>query len=138
MVGKTCKQCRKPLDNPRTQYCGASCRYWFNSIKQEKEKHLSPAKKRNSGWFYMLTGNTQWDRKGQGKRSGGMVTGGMGAMIRWPTFELVEVTPENIANHFSGGGNPCLIPTTMQLGNSMRLGREEGLDLCKPFLPFQT
>jgi hypothetical protein len=99
---KTCPQCGKEIENHRKAYCSQSCQFWFNSIRREKESHLPPVKRRNAGYFHLITGSTWAKSKGQGKRMGSLVVGSMAAMVSVYTEEIVPFTEENLKRHFFG------------------------------------
>ncbi|MCW8966439.1 MAG: hypothetical protein OQK82_07115 [Candidatus Pacearchaeota archaeon] len=120
---KHCPRCNKELQNKRKKYCSEVCKYWYNAIRKEKEKHLAPAKKRNKDHFSMVVGS-EWARsRGQGKRCNGMIKGAMGARVESTVEEWVPVTLENIKKHFQG--IPHYVPTHVRLGNDERLSKEE-------------
>ncbi|MBK9723298.1 MAG: hypothetical protein IPO78_17180 [Saprospiraceae bacterium] len=122
-VTKCCARCKKELDSNRKTYCSYSCRYWFHMI--EKEKGLPPKKKRNKDWFYMITGSEVAKMKGaqrQGRRSGGMIVGGMSARVECTTEKLVPFTVENIIKHFNG--IPTYKPTHLRFGDNSRISKE--------------
>ena len=100
---KNCAKCNEELDNNRKKYCSDFCKYWYNLIKKENEKHLPPVKKRNRNYFSMVVGS-EWAKGGsrQGRRAGGMIMGAMAAMVRCTREEIVEVTRDNILRHLAG------------------------------------
>lgn len=100
---KCCARCGKVLENKRRKFCNDTCKYWYNSIRKEKEKYLPPLKKRNRNYFKMVTGS-EWAKgtSRQGKRVGHMIMGSMAAMVRIRTEEIVEVNKENLERHFKG------------------------------------
>jgi len=109
---RSCVRCKKVLENKRKKFCSDSCKFWFNSIKKDNEKHLPPVKKRTELFFYMVTGSERAKSNSrQGKRSGGMITGSMSAMIYCTVEEIVELNQENINRHFKGiqGYTPSFI-----------------------------
>lgn len=111
---KICPQCENPVSNNRKKFCSDHCKWLFNSIKRDKEKGLPPVKKRNKNYFYMTVGSS-YDNKGQGRRSGGMITGGMSARIPHTVDQVVEVNKENLLRHFKG--IPGHIPTGFYFGD---------------------
>lgn len=103
MTTKTCPHCHKAF-SARTRYCSTSCRYWFNSIKKDKEAGLPPFRKRNRKWFSMTTGYGVAKVKGgtrAGRRSGGMIHGSMEAQVNCTTEKWVEINAQNLHQHFT-------------------------------------
>jgi hypothetical protein len=125
MTQKTCAKCGKPVKNNRRKFCSETCQWRFNSIKKENEKHLPPVKKRTKDWcqVYVRIGNTISER-GQGKRSGGMVKGGMAANACYEVTELRPFNFENVKLHFSKKGS-SYIPYCIMLGDGTKLTRDE-------------
>ena len=121
---RSCLHCKTNLSNNRKKYCSDKCKYWYNSIKKDNEKHLPPAKKRNENYFYMVIGS-EWAKgsQRQGKRVNGMVTGSMAAMVSVTVEEVVPITKENIIRHFKGiqGFTPHFI----RLGNMELIKKED-------------
>jgi hypothetical protein len=117
---KNCKQCKKDTGSNRKQYCSESCKWRYNSIKKDNEKHLPPVKKRNENFFRMVVGST-WDGKGQGRRSGGLIKGAMSAMVRVTVEEYAEVNSHNIKRHLKG--IPGYIPNGIQLCNGVYIDK---------------
>jgi hypothetical protein len=111
---KKCPHCDKDVINIRKKFCSGSCKYWYNNIKKDNEKHLPLKKFRNRQYFSMVVGSTN-KSKGQGKRCGHMVTGGMSAMISSTVEEMVLVNAENIKRHMKG--IPGFYPCGIKLGN---------------------
>lgn len=100
---KVCANCTNKIDN-RKKFCSDNCRYWFNVIKKEREAHLPPVKKRNNRFFSMVTGYGVAKMKGaerQGRRSGHMVTGAMGARVNCTNEEWAEINYDNLKRHFT-------------------------------------
>ena len=109
---RSCVRCEKVLENKRKKFCSEKCKFWFNNIKKENEKYLPPLKKRTELFFYMITGSERIKSSStQGKRSGGMITGSMSAMVYCTVEEVVELNQENINTHFKGiqSYTPCYI-----------------------------
>lgn len=122
---RTCKQCDKELHRTRYKktYCSDVCKWRFNDLKKDREKHLAPARKRNSNFFSMLIGK-EWARsKGQGRRSGGMIKGAMSARVECTFEEWTEITPENLKKHFQGIGS--YIPSYIRTGDERIIKKEE-------------
>lgn len=122
---KTCARCGEQIGN-RKKFGSVHCKYWFNSIKREKEKHLPPFKKRNKEWCYVYVkiGNTI-SHRGQGKRTGGMVQGSMAANVQYEIAEIMQFSFENLKKHFSAKhGNPY-IPATIRLGDGTVMKKAE-------------
>lgn len=125
-MSKVCTKCGGPLDSNRKKFCTDNCKWWFNSIKKENEKHLPPVKKRNKDWcnVFVSVGNTI-SQRGQGKRIGGMVKGSMAANVQ---FEVTELRPFNIDNlnfHFSKKGYSNYIPNHIWLGDGTKLTKDD-------------
>jgi len=127
MIKKKCINCEKELISNRKKYCSDRCKWWYNNIKKEKEKHLAPFKKRNKNWFYMVVGS-QWAKGAtQGKRINGTITGGMSDRIQCTVEQLVEVNPENIIKHFKG--IPGYYPSYIRYGDQERISKNDILQL---------
>lgn len=124
-MNKTCAKCKAPLTNNRKKFCDDTCKYRFNSAKKENEKHLPPIKKRTKDWchVYVRIGNTISER-GQGRRSGGMVKGGMAANVNYEVTELLPFSFDNVNLHFSKKGSGY-IPCCIVLGDGTKLTRDE-------------
>ena len=124
MAEKRCNKCDKPLENKRRKYCSESCKYWYNTIKRDEEKHLPPVKKRTNKYFMMIVGS-EWAKgqSRQGKRSGSMVTGSMAAMVRCTVEEVVLITKENLERHFKG--IPGCKPNYIRLGDGTTILKED-------------
>lgn len=125
MSTKKCARCGGSLESSRKKFCSDICKWRYNSIKKDNEKHLPPVKKRNKDWchVYVRIGNTVSER-GQGRRSGGMVKGGMAANVN---YEVTELRPFNIVNvqlHFSKKSS-SYIPYCIMLGDGTKLTRDE-------------
>ena len=123
---KTCAKCGAELDNKRKKFCSDSCKWWFNAVKKENEKDLPPVKKRNKDWcyVYLSVGNTI-SQRGQGKRSGGLVKGGMAGNVN---YEITELRPFNFANlefHFSAKRGYSYIPQYICLGDGTKYTKDE-------------
>lgn len=99
-MNRTCRhrRCNNPVTG-RKQYCSDRCRYWENVMKKEEEKHLPPKKYRTDKYFSMVIGSSLGGR-GQGKRSGGMIMGGMSSVLI-AQETIVEATQDNLKKHFS-------------------------------------
>lgn len=118
------QKCENEITNPRKKFCCDSCKYWFNSIRKEKESHLPPVKKRTKDYFSMVVGSERCAGRGQGKRSNGTIKGSMSDFyIRVTVEEIVEVNKENVIKHFQG--IPGHMPTYVLLGDQTRLTKEE-------------
>ena len=117
---KKCAWCEKELDNNRRKFCNDSCKWRYNDLKKDREKHLPPAKKRNENFFHMIVGST-WNGKGQGRRSGHMVKGAMAAMVRITVEEYAPVNKENVLKHLRG--IPGHIPNGVKLCNGKWIPR---------------
>jgi hypothetical protein len=102
MPNKKCARCGEPLESNRKKFCSDTCKWRYNSIKKDNEKHLPPVKKRNKEWCHVFVriGNTISER-GQGRRSGGMVKGGMAANVNYEVTELRTFNFDNVKFHFS-------------------------------------
>lgn len=126
MTTKTCAKCGSPLNSNRKKFCNDNCKWWFNSIKREKEKHLPPVKKRNKDWcqVYVSVGNTI-SHRGQGRRSGGMVKGSMSANVQYEITELRPFNIESLNFHFSKKGTSGYIPNHIWLGDGTKLTRDD-------------
>jgi hypothetical protein len=124
-TAKTCVKCGGQLESNRKKFCCDSCKWWYNSIKKENEKHLPPVKKRNKDWchVYVSIGNTI-SHRGQGKRSGGMVKGSMSANVSYQITELRPFNFENMNFHFSKKGSG-FIPNHIWLGDGTMLTKDE-------------
>lgn len=123
---RTCIKCGGEIKNRNTKFCSDSCKYWFNSIRKDKEKGLPPMRKRNQDWcfVYVNVGNTI-SQRGQGKRSGRMVMGSMAANV---SFSIEELRPFNLNNldyHFKPKKGYPFIPSHIRLGDGTRLSKEE-------------
>jgi hypothetical protein len=102
---KLCAKCGDEIkDSSRQKFCCNSCKFWYNMIKRDNEKHLPPVRKRTPEFFSMVTGSAQLKTRGQGRRCGGRVTGAMSSAIylRIMTEEIVPVNQENLHRHFFG------------------------------------
>lgn len=126
-MAKECPRCGSNIEG-RKKYCNNSCKYWFNSIRKEKEKHLPPVKKRNSNYCYVYVsvGNTA-SQRGQGSRSGGMIKGGMSANVSFEVCELRPFNLESIQHHFTSKMNYPYIPRIIVLGDGTRLTKDEAI-----------
>lgn len=124
-MSKTCAKCGQPIDNNRKKFCSDNCKWWFNSIKKDNEKHLPPAKKRNNGWcqVYVSIGNSI-SHKGQGRRSGGMVKGSMAANVQYEVTELRPFNFDNLNFHFSKKSGSNYMPNHILLGDGSKLTKE--------------
>lgn len=122
---KTCAKCGKPLSNQRRKFCDDVCQFRYNVAKKHAESHLPPVKKRNKDWcqVFVRIGNTISER-GQGRRSGGMVKGGMAANVSYEITELRPFTLDNVSFHFSKKGS-SYIPYCILLGDGTKMTREE-------------
>jgi hypothetical protein len=125
MPTKTCAKCGQPVTNNRKKFCSETCKWRYNSIKKDNEKHLPPAKKRNKDWCHVFVriGNTISER-GQGRRRGGMIKGGMAANV---SYEVTELRPFNLSNvefHFSKKGSNYM-PYCIMLGDGTKMTRDE-------------
>lgn len=122
---KNCARCAAEISN-RKKFCSDSCKYWFNLIKKDNEKHLPPVKKRNKQWCYVFTkvGNTISER-GQGKRVGGMVKGSMAANVQFEIAELMPFTYENMQYHFQPKPGSKWTPEQIRLGDQTKMTRDE-------------
>lgn len=121
-----CPKCSEAITDPRKKYCSATCKYWFNLIKREKESHLPPVKKRTEQYFSMVVGSQRAVMKGggrQGKRSGGMITGSMSAFIYCTVESVVEVNIDNLNRHFEGIQG--YTPTLIVLGTGERVYKQD-------------
>lgn len=123
------QKCENLVSNPRKKFCCDFCKYWFNSIRKEKEAHLPPVKKRTKEYFAMVTGSERANKgTGQGRRSGSTVRGSMSdfyllvAVEEWMPFTI-----ENVNKHFDG--IPGHIPNALKLGDGERLTKQEALKL---------
>ena len=128
---KKCPHCNEDVINVRKKFCSDRCKYWFNNIKKDNEKYLPLKKFRNRQYFSMVIGSSN-KNKGQGKRCGHMVTGGMSAMISSTVEEMVLVNYENIKRHMKG--IPGFYPCGVQLGDGEWVKQENfkkelGIDL---------
>lgn len=123
---RTCARCGAELESKRKKFCSDHCKWWFNSVKQEKEKHLPPVKKRNKEWcqVYVSVGNTI-SARGQGKRTGGMVKGSMAANVTYEVTELRPFNMENLNYHFSAKNNYSYIPKYIWLGDGTKMDKEQ-------------
>lgn len=121
---KTCKQCNKPLTNTRKSYCDDHCKWRFNMLKQEREKHLPPVRKRTKDYFRAAV-SAGFDLRGQGRRSGGMVKGAMGAMVPILNEQIQEVNKENLVKHFEGLPNWNYYPKGIKLGDGTWVPKED-------------
>ena len=122
---KQCVRCGVDIQ-PRKKFCSDKCKFWFNLIKKEKEAHLPPAKKRNRNFFSMVTGYERALPKGgmrQGRRSGGMITGSMSAMINCTVEKWVELNAANLTTHFTSISFHR--PTFIQLGDGTSVKEED-------------
>lgn len=119
---KFCARCQKPI-LPRKKFCSDSCKYWFNEIKKEREAHMAPAKKRTDQFFSMITGYEWAKTKGQGRRSGHMVKGGMAARVSVTVEKWAELNRENLIRHFNSV--PSYDPAYVLLGNGERVKASE-------------
>lgn len=95
-------KCENVVPDNRKKYCSDRCKRWTNLIKRDNEKYLPPVRKRNNNYFHMVTGATSSSMRGQGKRVGGMITGGMSARVLIQTEEITLVNHENLHRHFNG------------------------------------
>ena len=68
-------------------------------MKKDDERGLPPKKYRTDKYFSMVIGSSLGGR-GQGKRSGGMIMGGMSS-VSVAQETISEVTGENLKKHFS-------------------------------------
>ena len=119
---KNCVKCGKEIPN-RNKFCSDHCKWWYNSIKKDNERHLPPFRKRNKNYFAMVTGS-EWAKSSsrQGRRSGGTIMGSMSAMIPVATEEIVEVNKDNLDRHFKG--IPGFTPVYIRLGDETRIKKE--------------
>lgn len=85
------QKCDSEVKNSRSKFCSDSCKWWYNNIKRDRERHLPPVRKRTQEYFSMVVGSERANRgTGQGRRSGGMVRGAMSDMsIRCTVEEVV-------------------------------------------------
>ncbi len=121
---KNCKKCGKPLENTRRSYCSESCKWHYNMLKQEREKHLPPVRKRNRNYFKMAVG-ASFNLRGQGRRAGGMIRGSMAAMIPILQEQIAKVTKENLERHFAGIPAHQYFPTGITFGDGTYIKKEE-------------
>lgn len=100
---KTCKhrRCENKVSG-RKSYCSTTCKYWENVMHKEEEKHLPPKKYRNDKYFPMVVGSSLGG-KGQGKRSNGMIMGGMSS-VAVASEVYAKVNDVNLKKHFSFNG----------------------------------
>lgn len=127
-MSKICPRCKDEFDG-RTKFCCNSCKYWFNSIKKDNEKHLPPARKRTREYFHMLVGSKRASGRGQGKRVNGTIKGSMSAMVMVAVEEIVPVTKENLQRHFKG--IPGNTPVAIRLGDGSYVRKENILNELK-------
>lgn len=92
--------------------------------KQEREKHLPPVRKRNKNFFKAAVG-AGFNLRGQGRRSGGMVKGAMGAMVPILNEEIQGVSKENLIKHFEGLPNWNYYPKGIKLGDGTYVKKED-------------
>ena len=101
----------------RKKYCSSFCQFIERELVKDEEKGAMPKTKRNKKYFWAYTGSTY--PKGQGKRIGGMITGGLtGHPI--PNYSIQETTIENLTKHFS---RPCV--GVADLGDGSRLLKQD-------------
>jgi hypothetical protein len=126
MIPKTCAKCGEPVKNNRRKFCSDTCQWRYNSIKKDNEKHLPPVKKRTKEWcqVYVSVGNTVSSR-GQGRRSGGMVKGGMAANVSYEVNELRPFNFENLNHHFTAKCGRSYIPAYIVLGDGTKLTKAD-------------
>jgi hypothetical protein len=127
-MAKACPHCSGPVSDPRRRYCSDSCKYRYNSLKRDREQGLPPVRKRSRAFFSMVTGSYVCSGpgsrgRGQGRRSGGTITGSMAARVLCTLEEWTPVTRENLDRHFTG--IPGYIPTHARMGDDSRLTKEE-------------
>jgi len=122
---KTCAKCGIEIP-ARKKFCCNSCKYWYNSIKKDNEKHLPPFKKRNKGYCYVYisVGNTI-SRRGQGRRSNGMIKGSMSANVQYEVCEIKPFTFESIRLHFSAKHGSPYVPSLITLGDQSRMTKDD-------------
>ena len=92
------RRCNNPVEG-RDHYCSDQCRYWEGVLRKEDNRGLPPKKYRTDKYFSMVTGSRLGSR-GQGRRSGSMVKGGMSSVLT-AIETITEVTNENLKKHFS-------------------------------------
>ena len=121
---KNCPRCKKEIHrSSRKKYCSESCKYWFNSIRKDKEKHLPPVRKRTANFFSMVIGSEVANSRGQGRRSGGTIKGAMSARIECTIEAWTAITKDNLQKHFKGIRG--YTPVTARLGDGRRLNKVE-------------
>lgn len=125
---KVCPRCGDEITNSRKKYCSENCRYWFNSIKKDNEKHLPPVRKRNKEWCHVFVsvGNTI-SQRGQGKRSGGMIKGSMSANVQFMICQIKPFNFSSVEEHFKM--KSAYIPPYIQLGDGTRLSKDDALTI---------
>lgn len=125
MEAKKCIKCGDPIPdgNKRKKFCCESCKYWYNSIKKDNEKHLPPFKKRNKNFFSMVTGYKQSiSARGQGRRRGGEVKGAMAANVNYTVEQWAELNAENLKRHFTSIS--FWQPSGITLGDQTRIRKD--------------
>jgi hypothetical protein len=122
---KLCAKCGELVTSNRKKFCSETCKWRFNSIKKSNESHLPPVKKRTKEWCHVFVriGNTI-SQKGQGRRRGGMVKGGMAANVNFEVTELRPFNWDNVKLHFSTKGS-SYTPYCILLGDGTKLTRDE-------------
>ena len=67
-------------------------------MTKDDERGMMPKKKRTKQWFWAYVGSSLG--KGQGKRVGHMVTGGLTG-VPVANYDIKEVTEDNLNRHFN-------------------------------------
>lgn len=86
-----CVKCGGVMPKRRKWYCSDACRW--------NDRHMEHPSKRNAQHFYQYGGT--YMPRGQGKRSGGMVRGGMGFGGSMPHFSLAPLTKEGLDSYYA-------------------------------------
>lgn len=128
------RYCRYNTDvSGRKKYCSQWCGY--QERRELENDSVFPVKKRTKDYFAMVVGSERAiNMRGQGRRSGGMIRGGMGDIsVQCTVEEYVEVNVENVIQHFKG--IPGYQPAHILYGDLTRDSKEEifkklGIDTC--------